>query len=267
MVRGAFPVWAGSLILVRDAVILIAGGLRACSAAACGIDVRYIGKVATFCLMVAVPAISWGTLGYPLAARRAGHAAGSPSVWASSSTTSRPVSTPCDIRRALASRENEVAERVSFVPSLFGRTAVGRPGREDRWSSRTIFATRRTTSGRGSRAAGSASGSPTSRKTLSATSSTWICRRSAPGRGRSGVRRGGIDEVGLRRLQPLSGTIVERNPLIDEHPELVNEQPYGDGWLIVDRAQRRRSAGRSDGRCGLSLVHYRDLTPCIIGRA
>ena len=32
---------------------------------------------------------------------------------------------------------------------------------------------------------------------------------------------------------PLSGTIVERNPLIDEHPELVNEQPYGDGWLIV----------------------------------
>ena len=34
-------------------------------------------------------------------------------------------------------------------------------------------------------------------------------------------------------FSPLAGTIVERNPLIDEHPELVNEQPYGDGWLVV----------------------------------
>src|ERR1051325_5175091 len=32
---------------------------------------------------------------------------------------------------------------------------------------------------------------------------------------------------------PMSGTIVERNPLVDERPELVNEQPYGDGWLVV----------------------------------
>jgi glycine cleavage system H protein len=32
---------------------------------------------------------------------------------------------------------------------------------------------------------------------------------------------------------PVTGTIVERNPLIADHPELVNEQPYGDGWLVV----------------------------------
>ena len=32
---------------------------------------------------------------------------------------------------------------------------------------------------------------------------------------------------------PVSGTIVERNPLVDDRPELVNEQPYGDGWLVV----------------------------------
>ena len=32
---------------------------------------------------------------------------------------------------------------------------------------------------------------------------------------------------------PISGSIVERNPLVDDHPELVNEQPYGDGWLVV----------------------------------
>jgi glycine cleavage system H protein len=34
-------------------------------------------------------------------------------------------------------------------------------------------------------------------------------------------------------FSPLSGAIVEKNPLIDDHPELVNEQPYGDGWLVV----------------------------------
>ena len=32
---------------------------------------------------------------------------------------------------------------------------------------------------------------------------------------------------------PVTGTITERNPLIDDRPELVNEQPYGDGWLVV----------------------------------
>ena len=34
-------------------------------------------------------------------------------------------------------------------------------------------------------------------------------------------------------FSPLAGTIVERNPLIEDRPELVNEQPYGDGWLVV----------------------------------
>ena len=32
---------------------------------------------------------------------------------------------------------------------------------------------------------------------------------------------------------PVAGAIVERNVLIEERPELVNEQPYGDGWLVV----------------------------------
>lgn len=36
---------------------------------------------------------------------------------------------------------------------------------------------------------------------------------------------------------PVSGTIVERNPLIEERPELVNEQPYADGWLVVVAAE------------------------------
>jgi glycine cleavage system H protein len=32
---------------------------------------------------------------------------------------------------------------------------------------------------------------------------------------------------------PVSGTVAERNALLEERPELVNEQPYGDGWLVV----------------------------------
>jgi glycine cleavage system H protein len=32
---------------------------------------------------------------------------------------------------------------------------------------------------------------------------------------------------------PVSGTIAERNPLLEDRPELVNEAPYGDGWLVV----------------------------------
>jgi glycine cleavage system H protein len=34
-------------------------------------------------------------------------------------------------------------------------------------------------------------------------------------------------------FSPISGMILERNPLLDERPELVNEQPYADGWLVV----------------------------------
>jgi len=32
---------------------------------------------------------------------------------------------------------------------------------------------------------------------------------------------------------PVSGTVLERNTRLEEHPELVNEHPYGDGWLVV----------------------------------
>jgi glycine cleavage system H protein len=31
----------------------------------------------------------------------------------------------------------------------------------------------------------------------------------------------------------VSGTVLERNALLEERPELVNEQPYGDGWIVV----------------------------------
>lgn len=31
---------------------------------------------------------------------------------------------------------------------------------------------------------------------------------------------------------PVSGTINEKNPLLESQPELVNQDPYGDGWMI-----------------------------------
>lgn len=34
-------------------------------------------------------------------------------------------------------------------------------------------------------------------------------------------------------FSPVSGTIVEKNHLVDDAPELVNQQPYGDGWLVI----------------------------------
>ena len=34
-------------------------------------------------------------------------------------------------------------------------------------------------------------------------------------------------------FSPVSGTVVEVNAVIEERPEIVNEQPYGEGWLLV----------------------------------
>lgn len=36
-------------------------------------------------------------------------------------------------------------------------------------------------------------------------------------------------------FSPVSGTVVERNPLLEDRPEVVNSDPYGDGWLIMIR--------------------------------
>ena len=33
-------------------------------------------------------------------------------------------------------------------------------------------------------------------------------------------------------FMPVSGTVLETNDKIDGNPELVNKDPYGDGWMI-----------------------------------
>ncbi len=36
----------------------------------------------------------------------------------------------------------------------------------------------------------------------------------------------------LSVIAPLDGTIVEVNRLLEDNPELINSDPYGDGWLF-----------------------------------
>jgi cardiolipin synthase len=64
--RGAFPFAAALPILIRDAAVVAAGVVL--WARGTRIEVRFIGKMATFALMTAIACIAWGTLGYPFAA-------------------------------------------------------------------------------------------------------------------------------------------------------------------------------------------------------
>jgi glycine cleavage system H protein len=36
---------------------------------------------------------------------------------------------------------------------------------------------------------------------------------------------------------PVTGTIVERNESLESAPELVNSDPYGEGWMVVIEAE------------------------------
>ncbi|MDY6122632.1 MAG: glycine cleavage system protein GcvH [Porphyromonas sp.] len=45
---------------------------------------------------------------------------------------------------------------------------------------------------------------------------------------------GSIDAVKTTSdlMIPVGGTVVEMNADLEEHPELVNQDPYGKGWII-----------------------------------
>ncbi len=36
-------------------------------------------------------------------------------------------------------------------------------------------------------------------------------------------------------FMPVSGTVIELNPALENSPELVNDDPYGEGWMITIR--------------------------------
>ena len=52
---------------------------------------------------------------------------------------------------------------------------------------------------------------------------------------------------------PISGTVVARNEALDGTPELVNTDPYGDGWMFEVEAA---DPGALDGL--LTAEQYRD---------
>lgn len=54
---------------------------------------------------------------------------------------------------------------------------------------------------------------------------------------------------------PLSGTITELNPQLNSNPELVNTDPYGEGWMI-----KIKISNPSEVDTLLDAASYRELT-------
>jgi glycine cleavage system H protein len=53
---------------------------------------------------------------------------------------------------------------------------------------------------------------------------------------------------------PITGSIIERNEALEDRPELINEDPYGEGWLVAIAPADR---GQLDGL--LDAAAYRDF--------
>jgi glycine cleavage system H protein len=53
---------------------------------------------------------------------------------------------------------------------------------------------------------------------------------------------------------PVSGTVIETNSLLETSPELVNEDPYGRGWLVTIDAPESSVDGLLDAAAYRSLI-------------
>jgi glycine cleavage system H protein len=51
---------------------------------------------------------------------------------------------------------------------------------------------------------------------------------------------------------PVAGKVLEINPLLDGSPEKVNEDPYGDGWMI-------KAEVKGSGDSLLTAAQYKEL--------
>jgi glycine cleavage system H protein len=60
---------------------------------------------------------------------------------------------------------------------------------------------------------------------------------------RPGTRLSAMDKLGdiesvkvaSELFSPVSGEIVEVNKALDDKPELINQDPYGEGWMVLMR--------------------------------
>ena len=56
-------------------------------------------------------------------------------------------------------------------------------------------------------------------------------------------------------FMPVNGEVLEVNPSLDSNPELVNKDPYGDGWMVKIRMS---DPAQLDDL--LSAAQYREVT-------
>src|SRR5438105_4373182 len=54
---------------------------------------------------------------------------------------------------------------------------------------------------------------------------------------------------------PVTGTVADRNGALADSPQLVNDDPYGNGWMILIRAGDPAEVG-----CLLDAAAYREFT-------
>jgi glycine cleavage system H protein len=52
-------------------------------------------------------------------------------------------------------------------------------------------------------------------------------------------------KVNLSLLSPIAGKVIETNPALEAAPELVNQDPYGQGWIAAIEADDAGVAKRS----------------------
>jgi glycine cleavage system H protein len=45
-------------------------------------------------------------------------------------------------------------------------------------------------------------------------------------------------------VSPLSGKVIESNPLLDNSPETINKDPYGKGWIVKIKMEKPEEAKR-----------------------
>ena len=53
---------------------------------------------------------------------------------------------------------------------------------------------------------------------------------------------------------PISGTVIEVNETLEDQPELVNEDPYGEGWII-----KVEPSNKEDFDSLLSAAEYKEI--------
>ena len=236
VVRGAFPLWAALLILVRDASIW-SSGLLLLTRSVRGSRSDTSARSATFAVMAAIGLIAWGTLGYAFAPAALAFGWGLYVVGIVDSASPRSCTWGTS-----AGRWPRRGTRSPEIEARTGNLLGSQPARPAKERDRMEFP-----------------------EDLRYTKEHEWVRDEGHGRVRVGITDYAQDALGdvvyvtsrspgpkvtanqpfgevestksvSDVYAPVTGTVIERNALLDERPELVNEQPYGDGWLVVVEA-------------------------------